>query len=188
MYVCAERNQSNIYEHCELYQIAIFISCNIDSCFQIVTNGNSEVKVCESHEHVHPVTVDRPTNQDVKLLDLVQGAAGGQEGGDGVPQEDPLPVEGRPQHGAAGNAGGGGGRLVPEGQALQGEIENSCIKQIPFLSNGMQVSPKCKVLSIGILTRENFQHCIAALNAEKLRLQLNRPIPCSSMLPCSIGH
>ena len=143
MYVCAERNQSNIYEHCELYQIAIFIKCNIDSCFQIVTNGNSEVKVCESHEHVHPVTVDRPTNQDVKLLlDLVQGAAGGQEGGDGVPQEDPLPVEGRPQHGAAGNAGGGGGRLVPEGQALQGEIENSCIKQKSILSKGMQAQPK----------------------------------------------
>ena len=146
MYVLsAERNQSNIYEHCELYQIAIFISFNIYSCFQIVTNGTSEVKVCESHKHVLPVTVDRPTNQDVERLldlDLVQGAGGGEEGGDGVPQEDPLSVEGRPQHGAAGNAGGGGGRLVPEGQALQGEIENSCIKRKSILSNGMLAQPK----------------------------------------------
>ena len=144
MYVLsAERNQSNIYEHCELYQIAIFISFNIYSCFQIVTNGTSEVKVCESHKHVLPVTVDRPTNQDVeRLLDLVQEAGGGEEGGDGVPQEDPLSVEGRPQHGAAGNAGGGGGRLVPEGQALQGEIENSCIKRKSILSNGMLAQPK----------------------------------------------
>ena len=36
-------------------------------------------------------------------------------GRDGVPQEDFVPVEGRPQHRAAGHAGGGGGRLVPEG-------------------------------------------------------------------------
>ena len=59
-------------------------------------------------------------------------------GRDGVPQEDLVPVEGRPQHRAAGHAGGGGGRLVPEGQALQGEIEKSCIKRKSFLSNGMQ--------------------------------------------------
>ena len=56
--------------------------------------------------------------------DLDEGGGGVvvREGKDGFAQEDLVAVEGRPQHRAAGHAGGGGGRLVPEGQTLQGKI------------------------------------------------------------------
>ena len=56
--------------------------------------------------------------------DLDQGGGGvvvRERGKDGFAQENLVAVEGRPQHRAACHAGGGGGRLVPEGQTLQGE-------------------------------------------------------------------
>ena len=45
-----------------------------------------------------------------------------QRGKDGFAEEDFVSLQGRPQHRAAGHAGGGGGRLVPEGQTIQGKI------------------------------------------------------------------
>ena len=50
----------------------------------------------------------------------------GQE--DGVQEEDPLQEQGRPQPGGAA-PGGGGGHLVQQGQALQGEDQQPSRQQ-----------------------------------------------------------
>ena len=55
---------------------------------------------------------------------LERGGAVLQRGEDGFAEENFVSLEGRPEHWAAGHAGGGGGRLVPEGQTLQGKIWN----------------------------------------------------------------
>ena len=69
------------------------------------------------------VWVDHPALEDDlrRVLDREGVVVRGE---DGFPQEDLVALEGRPKHRAAGHAGGGGGRLVPEGQTLQGKIWN----------------------------------------------------------------
>ena len=58
-----------------------------------------------------------PSDSDSEEAD---GALEGGQEQDGVQEEDLVEEQGWPQPGAAASPGGGGGRLVPEGQALQG--------------------------------------------------------------------
>ena len=142
------------------------------------------------------VWVDHPALEDDlrRVLDRERVVVRGE---DGFPQEDLVALEGRPKHRAAGHAGGGGGRLVPEGQTLQGKIgkwSKSFSYLMPwtwiewyrelFLCKtdwNAGVVPKCTVLKRWCLTRGHptppttgcpfcTPHCIAVLTPENVGL------------------
>ena len=112
------------------------------------------------------VWVDPPAREDGLRRVLNRGGVV-VRGEDGFPQEDLVALQGRPEHRAAGHAGGGGGRLVPEGQTLQGKIGklNKIVEFVPIQMSWIvlyrklcsvpnrlecRLNLKCTVLSVGV--------------------------------------